>query len=60
LLLRHRQLWRLVVLVTPDLGRQEAKLRRALVQRCETYLALPDQSLSTCRDPSRLRFVQAR
>lgn len=44
LLLRHRQLWRLVVLAAPDFGRHDAKVRRALTRCCETYLELPDRS----------------
>ncbi|MGQ9896022.1 MAG: HD domain-containing protein [Acidobacteriota bacterium] len=44
LLLRHRQLWRLVVLADPDLWRQDTKLRQALTRCCEDHFALLDQS----------------
>jgi len=47
LLLRHRQLWRLVVLAPPDLGRHAAKRRRALTRHCEARLGLPDRSGDT-------------
>ncbi|WP_058866670.1 HD domain-containing protein [Chloracidobacterium thermophilum] len=56
LLLRHRQLWRLVVLATPDLGRHAAKRHRILTRCCEARLALPDRS---GEGPSSLLFFPA-
>ncbi|MCS7079617.1 MAG: HD domain-containing protein [Chloracidobacterium sp.] len=41
LLLRHRQLWRLVVLACPNFGRRDAAIRRTLTRLCETRLNLP-------------------
>ncbi|MFQ3589739.1 MAG: HD domain-containing protein [Chloracidobacterium sp.] len=43
LLLRHRQLWRLVVLAGPHFGRHDTKIRRALAHLCEERLNLPNQ-----------------
>lgn len=39
--LRHRQLWRLVVLARPHFGRRDAAVRRALTRLCEERFNLP-------------------
>ncbi|OYT73675.1 MAG: hypothetical protein CFK52_01290 [Chloracidobacterium sp. CP2_5A] len=59
LLMRHRQLWRLVVLAPPSFGRRDAKIRRALVQLCEERLGLPDLRSSPGAGQRSLAFFPA-